>query len=144
MRRLALMIAFSLATGAAADSGADAAKARKALQDLGEFVGQWNLDAESKSGGKTARWKETVTIAWKFKGDDAWLTLDIKKDSRPATGELRYNPKTKLYILELIVREKPDSKEGQKQTFTGPASGSGASSPSSARTKSPATSPASS
>lgn len=119
MRRLALMIALSLTASAAADPQADAAKARKALQELGEFVGQWNLDAESKSAGKIARWKETVAIAWKFQGDDAWLTIDIKKDSMPATGELRYSPAKKQYVLELSVREKPESNEGRKQTFTG-------------------------
>jgi hypothetical protein len=28
-------------------------------------------------------WKETATFAWKFKGDDAWLTLTLSAATPP-------------------------------------------------------------
>ena len=39
-------------TVAAADTKADAAKVKKGLQNIGEFVGQWNLIADSTTGDK--------------------------------------------------------------------------------------------
>ncbi|CAN5485641.1 hypothetical protein BH11PLA2_BH11PLA2_34210 [soil metagenome] len=114
MRRLLIVPLFlvSLIAVDAADTKADAAKTKKGLQDIGEFVGQWNLTADSKTTGKLVSWKETVTVNWKFKGDDSWLAVDIKngKDSKKdAAGELRYNPEKKQYTLKLVGADKKET-----------------------------------
>jgi YHS domain-containing protein len=104
MRMIAMTVLASSFAILAADTKTDTAKAKKGLQDIGEFVGQWNLTADSKATGKLVSWKETVMVAWKFKGDDAWLAVDIKKDGKDKeskTGELRYAPDKKLYTLSL-------------------------------------------
>ena len=120
MNRLALMLAFAAGVSAvAADTKADAAKAKKGLQDIGEFVGTWNLTADSKATGKLVSWKETFNISWKFKGDDSWLQVDVTKDKMPASGELRYNPEKKQYVLNLKVKETKDAKESKEATYTG-------------------------
>ncbi len=97
----------------------DAAKAKKGLQELGEFVGTWNLTADSKTSGKLVSWKETVNISWKFKGDDAWLAFDIVRDKMPASGELRYDPAKKQYTLKLAVKETKDAATSKDVLLTG-------------------------
>jgi YHS domain-containing protein len=115
MRRLlaaAALLAACFVTAAAADSK-DAAKAKKALQEVGEFVGTWNLTAETKASGKLQSWKETAGWSWKFKGDDAWLALDLKDGKHFTAGELRYLTDTKQYQLTAT------GKDGKPQVFVG-------------------------
>jgi YHS domain-containing protein len=97
----------------AADTKADAAKAKKALQDVGDFVGQWNLEGQSKAGGKSSSWKEIASWGWKFKDADARITVDFKDGKFFSKGDLRYLPEKKLYKLTLA------GKDGQEQVFTG-------------------------
>src|SRR5205085_6567751 len=104
-------VMFALAT--AADPKADAAAAKKALQQVGDFVGQWNLTGETKATGRPASWKETATWGWKFKGDDAWMTVEVKDGKYFTQGELRYLPEKKLYQLTAA------GKDGKEQVFTG-------------------------
>ena len=114
MKRLALMTAlagglFALSV-AAADTKTDATKVKKGLQNIGEFVGQWNLIADSTTGDKRKSWKETVTISWKFKGDDSWFVYETKGGPENATGELRYHPDKKNYTLTLTRTDKTEVK----------------------------------
>lgn len=115
----------------------DQKAAKEALKALHEFIGGWK-----GSGGPANKprpqprelWTETVNWGWKFKGADAWLTLEIEQGRHWKTGELRYLPKTKKYQLTLtdlkgkkaifegefkdnyltLEREDPDTREGQK------------------------------
>jgi hypothetical protein len=96
---VALLAGLALATSAA--DPRDAAASKKALQQLGEFVGEWKGTGEAKAGGKTALWKETLSWSWKFKGGDAWLALTVKDGKFVTAGELRYDPEKKLYRLTL-------------------------------------------
>ena len=50
---------------------------RKALQEVQDFIGLWNLEGTQKVGGKTEAWKEKVSWGWKFKDGDAWITVDF-------------------------------------------------------------------
>ncbi len=96
---LPLLVAACLGlTGTAADTK-DAAKAKKALQDLGEFIGTWNATGEQKVNGKATLWKETQTWGWRFKGTDSWLAVEIKDGKFFKSGELRYNVGKKAYEL---------------------------------------------
>ena len=51
----------------------DLAKTKKALQEVQDFIGLWNLEGTQKEGPKTVAWKEKVSWGWKFKDGDAWM-----------------------------------------------------------------------
>src|SRR5207237_2789789 len=77
-----LLLGGVLAVGATLGHSAqptpeDAAKAKKALQEVQDFIGVWNLEGVQKSAGKTEAWKEKVSWSWKFKGDDAWMVAEF-------------------------------------------------------------------
>jgi YHS domain-containing protein len=81
---------------------------RKALQEVQEFIGQWNLEGMLKAAGKTTTWKEKVSWGWKFKDGDAWLTVDFAQGNGRyyANGALRYDLKKKKYVLTLAGSDK--------------------------------------
>ena len=124
---LAVMLAGALGLAAlAADppeekklTPEDAAKAKKALQEVQDFIGVWNLEGTQKVGTKTEAWKEQVRWGWKFKGDDAWITAtftDPKGEGKGkyfTKGELRYLLKDKKYQLTLTAAD------DTKQVFEG-------------------------
>jgi hypothetical protein len=92
----------------------DRAKAKKALQDLGDFVGQWKANAESKAGGKNTHWKETLDWSWKFnKEGDAWIAFGAEGGKYFTKGVLKYLPKEKKYQFTAT------DKDGKEQVFTG-------------------------
>jgi YHS domain-containing protein len=95
----------------------DLAKAKKALQEVQDFVGLWNLEGTQKAGAKTEAWKEKVTWGWKFEGGDAWLTVDFGegKGKYYQSGELRYDVAKKKYLLTLT----PVGKDQPAQAFEG-------------------------
>ncbi len=93
----ALTAGLLFAATSAADTDADPVK--KALQDVGDFIGDWKGNGEAKAGGKQSLWKETLTWSWKFKGGDACIALDAKDGKHLTAAELRYDPETKLYRL---------------------------------------------
>jgi YHS domain-containing protein len=95
---------------------ADPAKAKKALQEVQDFIGLWNLEGTQKVGAKTEAWKEKVNWGWKFKDGDAWITIDFAegKGKYFSAGELRYNADKKKYVLALTPAGK-----GEPQTFEG-------------------------
>jgi YHS domain-containing protein len=64
---------------AAAGQPADKAKAKKALQEVQDFIGAWNLEGTQKVGARTDAWKENVNWSWKFKGDDARVVVEFDK-----------------------------------------------------------------
>jgi YHS domain-containing protein len=96
---------------------ADLAKAKKALQEVQDFIGLWNLEGTQKTGGTTNAWKEKVTWGWKFKDGDAWLTVDFSegKGKFYQSGELRYDVEKKKYLLTLT----PTGKDQPAQEFVG-------------------------
>jgi YHS domain-containing protein len=95
----------------------DLAKAKKALQEVQDFIGLWNLEGTQKAGNKTEAWKEKVTWGWKFKDGDAWLTVDFAegKGKFYQSGELRYDVEKKKYVLTLA----PVGKDQPAQVFEG-------------------------
>jgi hypothetical protein len=99
-----------IACSIAADDKADSAKAKKALQEIGEFIGHWNLDAKPSKGSS---WKETPTFGWKFKKDDAWIEIENKDGRQFTRGELKYLVDKKLYQLTTTDKDK------KSRVFTG-------------------------
>ncbi len=91
---------------------ADLAKAKRALGELQDFIGVWNLEGLQKDGGKTVAWKETIAWGWKFKGDEAWITVKFAdgKGKYYTHGDLKYNVPTKKYELTLTNSAKAEEK----------------------------------
>jgi hypothetical protein len=89
--------------------------ARSALQALNDFIGTWKGSGSPEKQQPLARetWQEDVAWSWRFKGDDAWLTLTIKNGRYFKSGELRYLPDKKQYQLTAV------DKSDQKVVFRG-------------------------
>ena len=104
------LLAGLFACTVAADEKADAAKAKKALQEIGEFIGQWNLDAKPAKGSS---WIEKPTFGWKFKKDESWIEIENKDGKQFTKGELKYLVDKKLYQLTTTDKDK------KTQVFTG-------------------------
>src|SRR5262249_2692601 len=88
----------------------DAAKAKKALGEVQDFIGLWNLEGTQKVGGKTEAWKEKVSWSWKFKDGDAWMTVDFAegKGKYFSGGTLRFDVEKKKYVLALTGTDKTE------------------------------------
>jgi hypothetical protein len=87
----------------------------EALRELNDFIGEWKGSGEPEKAKPAANelWSETLTWGWRFKGDDAWLNLQIKNGKLYKSGDLRYLTDKKLYQLELV------DKKDNKQVFQG-------------------------
>ena len=85
------------------------------LRELSDFIGGWKGSAATKDQPKAKDpfWNETVNWGWRFKGDDAWLTFDVKGGKQLKGGEVRYLPAKKKYQLTTI------DKDGKKADFLG-------------------------
>jgi len=98
-------------------SAADLAKSKKALQEIQDFIGLWNLEGTQKVGSRTEAWKEKVSWGWKFKDGDAWITVSFAEGKGKffQSGELRYDVAKKKYILTLT----PADKNAAPQVYEG-------------------------
>jgi YHS domain-containing protein len=105
---LGLMSAILMITGASGQPAADKAKAKKALQEVQEFIGPWNLEGTQKTGAKTEAWKEKANWSWKFEKDAAWITVDFEKGKYFTHGDLKYLTDKKKYVLTLKAADKTE------------------------------------
>jgi YHS domain-containing protein len=137
-----LVLGLFAIPGAAQEKKNESKEALKALQD---FIGGWkgNGGPLKAKPASSELWSETIEWGWKFKGDDAWITLKIDKGRHLKEGELRYLPAKKVYQLTLtdakggkrefegefkdnylrLERTDPDTKEVQKITMNNAAEG---------------------
>jgi hypothetical protein len=98
-----------------ADAGAKS-EAKEALKELQEFIGSWRGTGgpdKLRPGPRDAVWNENISWAWGFKGDDAWLYMNVKDGKLFKSAELRYLPKKKRYQLTAT------DKDGKKLVFEG-------------------------
>src|SRR5262245_1724183 len=88
----------------------DVAKAKKALSEVQDFIGLWNLEGTQKVGAKTESWKEKVSWSWKFKEGDAWINVDFAegKGKYFTGGSLKYDVAAKKYMLALTGSDKTE------------------------------------
>ena len=114
MKRIAafavLLVALSVSVST---RGADKPKenpAKEALKELNDYIGEWKGNGAPEKAKPTAKesWNEVVNWAWRFKGDDAWITLDVKDGKYLKSGDLRYLPEKKRYQLKAV--DKSDNK----------------------------------
>lgn len=90
--------------------------AKEALKELQEFIGGWKGNGGPDKPRPSPRdpvWSETASWSWRFKGDDAWLSMAIKDGKLFQSGELRYLPTKKQYQLTLT------DKAGKKRAYEG-------------------------
>src|SRR5258708_5660663 len=83
---------------------AEEAGARKALQPFNNLIGSWRgtgTPEGTREEKQAGFWTESLTWAWAFKGDDAWLTVAFDKGKYFRKGELRYLAEKSLYQLTL-------------------------------------------
>jgi len=110
---LSLLAVLGVATYAA-DGPKDAEKAKAALQELGEFIGQWKSNGEGTVDGKKSIWKETWEFGWKFgKDGDAYILVKVADAKFFTKAEVRYDVEKKVYAV--TVTDKAD----KPQPYTG-------------------------
>lgn len=86
---------------------------KEALSQLHEFIGKWNGNGTPAGKKNAVSWKESFSWGWRFKGDDAWLTLEVEGGKHLKSGELRWDDGKKVF------RFTATTKEGEKQQFEG-------------------------
>jgi len=115
-RFIALGFLLSLLVPALAADADDKSEAKEALKELQEFIGSWKGTGGPDKPRPTPRdpvWNENISWAWRFKGDDAWLHMDVKDGKLFKSAELRFVPTKKLYQLTAT------DKDGKKLVFQG-------------------------
>lgn len=120
-RRLALscllaMLIFGFGFQLAAADKGDGEDSKEALRALQEFIGEWNGVGgpdKAKVDPRDPIWKEKINWGWRFKGDDAWLTFDVKDGKYLKGGEVRFLPEKKKYQVTAV------SKSGEKSIYEG-------------------------
>ncbi len=117
-RLLAAGLVLGILVGAralAADSK-EKAEAKEALKALQEFIGAWKGSGgpdKPRPAPRDPIWSETLSWGWRFKGDDAWLVLEVKNGKHLRGGELRYLPGKKVYQFTALMTD------GKKLVYEG-------------------------
>lgn len=104
-----LMSWIALIGPARADADADDSQTKEALKELQEFIGSWKGAGGPDKVRPSPRdpiWSENLQWVWRFKGDDAWMSMAVKKGKIFTSAELRYLPGKKLYQLTVIDKDK--------------------------------------
>lgn len=96
--------ALLLTTALAADPKPDA---KEPFKPLAALVGGWKCTGKADDKDRTF-WTERAEWAWKFKGDDAWLTVAFEKGKHFTAGDLRYDATGKKYTLTLTTTGKEE------------------------------------
>jgi len=108
-----VILSFSLAVRAETP---ETKSPREALKPFNDLVGAWKgtgIPEGSRSDKDNGWWSERLAWQWQFKGDDAWLIVEIAKGKYYDGGELRYLPDKKRFQLTL------DSVNREKHVFEG-------------------------
>src|SRR4051794_8491928 len=83
-------------------------EAKAALQALNEFIGTWKGAGgpdKPRPGPNDPTWSETIQWSWRFRGDDVWLSFEVKDGKYLTGGDVRYLPERKLYRLAAMDRK---------------------------------------
>lgn len=83
---------------------------KQALHELQGFIGEWNLEATRKTGGKLEAWKETVRWSWQFppRGPSLKVEFAQGKGKYFTSGQVTYDVAAKQYRLLLQTVEKKE------------------------------------
>jgi len=83
----------------------DRDKTKEALSALQEFIGDWKGNGgpdKVKPAATDPIWSEKISWNWRFKGDDVWLTFEVKEGKFLKSGELRYLVDKKKYQMTVV------------------------------------------
>jgi hypothetical protein len=83
--------------------------AKDALQPFNELIGEWRGTGVPKGTPKEVQkgfWVETMDWSWKFKGEDAWLTVTFDKGKHFVKGELHYLPEKDEFQFTVQTTDK--------------------------------------
>ena len=94
-----------------ADAGGKPESPKEALQALQDFIGGWKGSGTNKKTNDI--WRESIDWSWRFKGDDAWLTVRFIGSKLYKNGEIRWLADKNKYQLTLT------DKSDKKAVFTG-------------------------
>jgi len=101
---IAMLAGFGTGAVRAADDAKAQAASKAALQNLGEYIGSWKGDGESKDA-KGGFWKEKMNWGWKFKGDDSWINVEFTDSKLFSKGEMKYDPAKKVYQFTVVTKD---------------------------------------
>ncbi len=99
----------------AADAS-DKEEAKEKLKELQDYIGGWKGSGgpdKPKAGPSDPIWNETLDWSWRFKGDDSWISLEIKNGKFLKGGQIRYLPEKKVYQFAAT------DKDGKKLVYEG-------------------------
>ena len=88
----------------AADTTRSPLTPRQGLEPFGVLVGSWRgtgTPAGTAAEQRAGFWQETFAVCWKFKKDDAWLSLEFDKSKHFKSAQIRYEPKDERYHVKL-------------------------------------------
>jgi hypothetical protein len=110
-----MAVSLLFLVGPAAGGDGEKQSAKEALQALNDFIGKWNGSGAPEKPRPDPRetWKESLDWSWRFKGDDAWLTVTMDPGKQFRGGELRFLPDKQRYQLTATTRD------GKKLVFEG-------------------------
>src|SRR5436305_13490789 len=83
-------------------------KAMEALRELNDFIGDWKGAGNPDKARLTPRdpiWEVKTKFGWRFKGDDAWLVLNITGDKTFKGGQVRWMPAKKAYQSSALTAD---------------------------------------
>ncbi len=110
--RIAVLLVPLLLAAGLSSQGADVDKKvqpREALKPFNMLIGTWKAagvpegSAEQRQNG---HWSEVLEWGWRFKGDDAWITLAFEKGKYFKSGELHSLSKENEFQLKLETIDK--------------------------------------
>lgn len=113
---VSLLLVLVSFTFLAADEKKEKPTPKEALQAFNDLIGDWRATGTPEGTREDQRknfWTESMNWAWKFKGDDAWMTIAFEKGKNFTKGELRYLPDKDAFQLELTTVGK------EKLAYTG-------------------------
>lgn len=107
MRYLLAVPIILMATVASVSEEKAMLSPREALRPFNDLIGAWRATGEPATGTLAEKqkgfWNEKISWTWKFKGEDAWLVMEIANGKYFRSGELRYLPEKQLYQLTLFA-----------------------------------------
>jgi hypothetical protein len=101
---------------AAAPAPTEKDKVKEALLQLQEFIGDWKGNGgpdKVKAAPTDPIWTENLKWTWRFKGDDVWITFEVKDGKYLKGGDVRYLLDKKKYQLTAV------DKDDKKQIYQG-------------------------
>lgn len=91
----------------AAGAGGKDKDPKEALQALQDFIGGWK-GAGTNQKNKSEIWTESIDWSWRFKKEDAWLSVRFTGSKLFKTGEIRWLADKEKYQFTLV--DKKDNK----------------------------------